>query len=679
MERSRIHSTRGPRFTLAFLALLLAAGLLPAFPSAAAGPVDWTTAFETARTKTPGFAVESAEEFRKLTEHHQYLLSDGTAVHAFTLANGDQIRCIDVTTQRSLAASGQPLQFAPGKPPALAPGEKPTGPQPLSSRPGTDFGLDASPDPSGQTRACPAGSFPRLTPRLENFYRFRKLDDLFRKYPDRNLPAKAAPAAKAGKPTTAAKTGPAVAGAGIPPPGVLAGSVHEYAHAYRYVNNIGMSADFNLWSPFVEQHDEFSLSQLWVTRGNTSDDSLQTVETGWQNYLDLYGDSVSHLFIYSTTANYTSGSGCYNLSCTAFVQTDSSVVIGGSFSTYSSPGGTQYQLTLAVYRDPASSHWWLRYGTTWVGYYPNSRYNASGLASYSDEIDFGGEIVNVASGGPHTTTAMGSGRFASAGFGAAAYTKKIFYWDPSGPNYYAYNATGLTPSATNTAYYNIALGSSADTNWSQYFYFGGPGRTGSTCSFSLAPTSASYGSSGGSGTFSVSTSSGCTWSATSDSAWLTTGSSGSGSGSVSYSVASNGASSSRTGTITAGGQPFTVTQAGTTSSCTADAQSLCLASRFRVQATYRDYSGNTGSAKAVGLTANSGYFWIFDSTNIELVAKMVSFCSGSSGNWAIYASGLTDIQITFNVTDTKNGISRSYSNPLGNRFSTIADGPFPCP
>jgi len=58
---------------------------------------------------------------------------------------------------------------------------------------------------------------------------------------------------------------------------------------------------------------------------------------------------------------------------------------------------------------------------------------------------------------------------------------------------------------------------------------------------------------------------------------------------------------------------------------------------------------------------------------------MVSFCSGSSGNWAIYASGLTDIQITFNVTDTKNGISRSYSNPLGNRFSTIADGPFPCP
>ena len=670
MERSGIHPRRKSRLTSALLALLLAASLLPALPSAAAEPASWASAFETARTKTPGFAVESAEEFRKLTEHHQDLLSDGTAVHAFTLANGDQIRCIDVTTQRSLAASGQPLLLAPGKPPALAPGEKPTGPQPLTSRPGADFGLDASLDPSGQTRACPAGSFPKLIPRLQDFYRFRTLDDLFRKYPDRGTTAKAAPAGRSAKGTAAPSS------AALPPPGVLAGSVHEYAHAYHYVNNIGMSADFNLWSPFVEQHDEFSLSQLWVTRGSTSDNSLQTVETGWQSYLDLYGDSVSHLFIYSTTANYTSGSGCYNLTCTAFVQTDSSIVLGGAFSTYSSPGGTQYQLTLSVYRDPASSHWWLRYGTTWVGYYPNSRYNASGLASYSDSIDFGGEIVNVASGGPHTTTAMGSGRFSSAGFGAAAYTKRIFYWDPSGA---AYNATGLTPSATNTSYYDIALGSSSDTSWSQYFYFGGPGRTGSACSFSLAPTSASYGSSGGSGTFSVSTSSGCTWSATSDSAWLTTGSSGSGSGSVSYSVASNGASSSRTGTITAGGQAFTVTQAGTTSSCTADAQSLCLASRFRIQATYSDYSGNTGTAKAVGLTANSGYFWIFDSTNIELVAKMVSFCSGSSGNWAIYASGLTDIQITFNVTDTKNGISRSYSNPLGNRFSTIADGPFPCP
>ncbi|MCM2329642.1 MAG: choice-of-anchor J domain-containing protein, partial [Lysobacter sp.] len=99
----------------------------------------------------------------------------------------------------------------------------------------------------------------------------------------------------------------------------------------------------------------------------------------------------------------------------------------------------------------------------------------------------------------------------------------------------------------------------AYTLLSQYL---NPGTT-PTCTYSLSPTSASFGSGGSSGTFSVTTSSGCTWSASSNASWLTTGSSGSGSGTVTYSVAAN-TSAARTGTITAGGQSFTVTQqAGT--------------------------------------------------------------------------------------------------------------------
>ncbi len=114
--------------------------------------------------------------------------------------------------------------------------------------------------------------------------------------------------------------------------------------------------------------------------------------------------------------------------------------------------------------------------------------------------------------------------------------------------------------------------------------------------------------------------------------------------------------------------------------CTADGTTLCLYnSRFKVQATYKDYSGNTGSANAVSLTTDSGYFWFFSSTNVELVAKIVSFCSGSSGNYGIYASGLTDVQVTFVVTDVTTGLQKTYTNPLGNRFCTIADGPFSCP
>ena len=120
---------------------------------------------------------------------------------------------------------------------------------------------------------------------------------------------------------------------------------------------------------------------------------------------------------------------------------------------------------------------------------------------------------------------------------------------------------------------------------------------------------------------------------------------------------------------------------GGTTTCTADTTTLCLgpSGRFKVQATYKDYGGNVGDGKGQKLTNDSGYFYFFDPANVELVAKFVSFCNGSSGNWAIYASGLTDVEVKFKVTDTKTGLYKEYPNALGNRFCTIGDGPFSCP
>ena len=60
---------------------------------------------------------------------------------------------------------------------------------------------------------------------------------------------------------------------------------------------------------------------------------------------------------------------------------------------------------------------------------------------------------------------------------------------------------------------------------------------------------------------SVTGTTGCTWTAVSNSSWITVsaGASGSGNGSVSLSVASNTSTSSRTGTVTIAGQTYTVT------------------------------------------------------------------------------------------------------------------------
>jgi hypothetical protein len=85
---------------------------------------------------------------------------------------------------------------------------------------------------------------------------------------------------------------------------------------------------------------------------------------------------------------------------------------------------------------------------------------------------------------------------------------------------------------------------------------------GPTCTYSISPTSQSFDSNGGTGSVGVTTQSGCSWTAVSNSSWITitSNSSGTGSGTVNYSVASNTSTSARTGTITIAGRTFTVSQ-----------------------------------------------------------------------------------------------------------------------
>ena len=86
--------------------------------------------------------------------------------------------------------------------------------------------------------------------------------------------------------------------------------------------------------------------------------------------------------------------------------------------------------------------------------------------------------------------------------------------------------------------------------------------TFTTCVFSLSSSGISAPSGGMGGSVNVLTSSACPWSAMSDSAWLTTTSTGTGNGSVSFNVAANTMVSGRSGKITVSGRVYTVTQSG---------------------------------------------------------------------------------------------------------------------
>ena len=83
-----------------------------------------------------------------------------------------------------------------------------------------------------------------------------------------------------------------------------------------------------------------------------------------------------------------------------------------------------------------------------------------------------------------------------------------------------------------------------------------------SCTYTLNPTGATVPAAGGSGSFTVTASgSNCSWTANSAAQWITitSGASGNGNGRVEFTVAAN-QGASRTGSIVAGGQTFTITQ-----------------------------------------------------------------------------------------------------------------------
>jgi hypothetical protein len=92
----------------------------------------------------------------------------------------------------------------------------------------------------------------------------------------------------------------------------------------------------------------------------------------------------------------------------------------------------------------------------------------------------------------------------------------------------------------------------------------------SCTTFTLSRTSESVDASGGTISVTVTTQADCQWTAASNVGWLSVvvGASGTGNGMVQFSVAPNTATSPRTGTLAIAGQVFTVTQAGTTPTCT---------------------------------------------------------------------------------------------------------------
>ncbi|XP_062098506.1 protein neprosin-like [Humulus lupulus] len=232
-------------------------------------------------------------------------------------------------------------------------------------------------------------------------------------------------------------------------------------------NYIGAQGSINVWNPRVLA-DEYSTGQIWLKAGLA--DTFESIESGWVVNPKLYGDTLTRLFAYWTTDGYTS-KGCFDLTCSGFVQTNPNVVLGGTLEPWSTQSGPQYELPVTITLDPKAGNWWLKLGQNVpVGYWPGSLFGY--LQHSAVMVQWGGEVFspNVRQK-PHTTTAMGSGEFARLLHGSASYVKGVRIMDYSlSLKYPSWVGTWADEDYCYSAYNEVKYGVEPT------FYFGGPGR-----------------------------------------------------------------------------------------------------------------------------------------------------------------------------------------------------------
>jgi Neprosin len=387
--------------------------------------------------------VADAASFDAMKAHILRLYDGVTEVHSFEDENGSVFDCIPVSQQPALKGA------APAQAPAIPGMEKSTGAagEPVGDRKPVEIKQTGAgqKDKHGNERSCPEGHIPMRRITLEELTRFESMRGFFQKSP-----------AGGGRPPKAGESPKAAA------PGVAA--THRWAHAYQNVNNLGGHSYINVWDPPIGANQIFSLSQHWYVGGSGA--GLQTAECGWQVYPGKYGNTKPVLFIYWTADDYNS-TGCYNLDCSAFVQTSHAVTIGGTLSPSSVYGGAQYEINLYFYL--SGGNWWFYWGggaaSNAIGYYPTKLYKGGAMASHASEIDYGGEVVGTTS-----FPWMGSGHFASEGWTKACYQRDITYFPTAGGQVNA----SLTASQAWPKCYTSTVVLYASP-WFETEWYGGPG------------------------------------------------------------------------------------------------------------------------------------------------------------------------------------------------------------
>jgi hypothetical protein len=112
----------------------------------------------------------------------------------------------------------------------------------------------------------------------------------------------------------------------------------------------------------------------------------------------------------------------------------------------------------------------------------------------------------------------------------------------------------------------------------------------------------------------------------------------------------------------------------TVAPCVPGSSTLCVNNgRFQLAVGFRTGEGpGTGSALPIPTAPDSGLFYFFSPSNLEMLVKVLNACGLNERYWVFFAA-TTDVELTLTVTDTQTGRVKVYFNPLGRPAPPIQD------
>jgi hypothetical protein len=178
--------------------------------------------------------------------------------------------------------------------------------------------------------------------------------------------------------------------------------------------------------------------------------------------------------------------------------------------------------------------------------------------------------------------------------------------------------------------------------------FGHGIRVGNACGFTLGLTNGFFNQSGGSGSVTLATASGCGWTAASNDGWIiiTSSSDGAGSDTITFEVRENFTNSSRQGTMTVAGQGLTLIQDGGLADCT-----------YSISPVSRAFT-TSGGAGTISIVSENRCAW-------QAVSSASWITIGSGG------MGIGSGTVSYSVSANTSGLARKGKITIGGRDFTI--------